>query len=81
MQLTQAAETAKMWFTEIKPFETIIFEMVDEQNNRIVCEFLDPFEGKFSVDGLKGHTYVNEFLLKNPSVENMQIVPRPRKKK
>ena len=81
MQLTQAMEEAKLWFTELKPFETIIFEMVDGQNNRIVCEFIDPYEGKFTVDGLKGFTYVNEFLQKNPAVENMQIVPRDRNKK
>ena len=79
MQLLQAAEEAKLWFTELKPYETIIFEIVDAQNNRLTCEFLDPYEGKFSVDGLTGFTYVNEFLQKNPAVENMKIVPRDRK--
>ena len=76
MRLTDAVEKAKLIFTEIKPYESLIFEIVDPQENRQTCEFVDPYDGKFTIDGLSGYTTVNEYLSKNPMVENMKIVPR-----
>jgi len=81
MHLTDAVETAKLWFTEIQPDETILFDMVDPQENIQVCEFIDPYEGSFSMDGINGFTDLNEFLQKNPFVQNLRIAPRNRKKK
>jgi hypothetical protein len=79
MQLTQCMEEAKLQFTTLLPNETIVFDMVDEQERKITCEWKDPYDGVFTIDGTNGFTTVNEYLIKNPHVDNMKVVPRNRK--
>ena len=79
MNLIQATEEAKLMFTTLLPSETITFDILDEQERKTACQWLDPYDGVFTIDGIKGFTTVNEYLIKNPHVDNIRIVPRSRK--
>ena len=80
MLLSQAVEEAKMMFVDLHPSDTVLFNIVDVEERKTECEWIDPFEGKFIIKGMNGFTDMNEYLTKDPHVDNMRIAPREKVK-
>ena len=71
MRLLQAKEEATRM--KIKEHEQITFEIIGPEERRVKCTWLDPWLGMFIVEGEGGFRMVNDFLQKDPQVQNIQV--------
>ena len=73
MMLTQCQKEAKELFKDLHPSERIVFDMVDVEGKKISCFWIDPDKGTFKFPGTSGFSEVNDFLGRDPNVEDMKI--------
>jgi hypothetical protein len=68
MRLLQAREEAR----KIQG-KKITFDLIGVQEERLKCQWLNPSEGTFYIEGNTGFCHVNDFLNKDPQVQNIKI--------
>jgi len=72
MHLRQArVEARKM---NVPKRAKIIFELLDQNENAQLCEWIDPDKGTFKINGQNGFSHVDDFNINNPFIRNMRVI-------
>lgn len=74
MHLLQAHQEAKKM--NVPKNHKIVFEMIDQGERALQCEWIDPKEGTFEVEGRGGFNRIEDHFTNDPPIQNQRVVEK-----